>query len=248
MMHDLFWRRVGLSAAGQAPPCRPTAGFRRSWGVALLSLLVIGSAFAGENGEDPTEQWLDAHRDPDQKQYFGEPIDLSLKDADLVDVLRSFAEIGRFNLIVQPGVEGTVTVELKQVPWDQALEAILKINGLGMEITGGKINVAPRGGRAQAVSFELITVRLEPVHADAQVIARALNHPEAGVPSPGGVLRAEGGTLVIRDTREALRDFARVLSYVDVPLAAQENPEDLAARIFELWNRLVPERPIAARP
>ena len=84
------------------------------------------------------QTWLEAHRGPNQKQYVGEPIDLSLRDADLVETLRSFAELGRFNLVVQPGVQGKVTVELKQVPWDLALEQILKINNLGMEVTAGE--------------------------------------------------------------------------------------------------------------
>ncbi len=194
----------------------------------------------------PAELWLDAHRDPDQKRYFGEPINLSLRNADLVEVLRSFAEIGRFNLIIQPGVKGTVTVELKQVPWDQALEQILKINNLAMEITGARVDVAPRtGSRDRTSGFEMVTVRLEPVHADPAVIARALDRPAAGVPSPGGALRAEGRSLVIRDSRRGLQDFARVLSYVDLPAAADENPESLARRCVELWNRHVPERPIS---
>ncbi len=198
-------------------------------------------------GKTPTERWLDTHRDPHQKRYFGEPIDLSLRRADLVEVLRSFAEIGRFNLIIQPGVEGTVTVELKQVPWDQALEQILKINGLAMEITGGKVNVAPRaGGVYETLGFDLLTVRLKPVYADPTVIARALDLPNSGVPGPGGALRVEGRSLVIRDTREALQDFARVLSYVDVPAAAEESREDLARRCVELWNRYIPDRPLPA--
>ncbi len=205
-------------------------------------------------GETPSELWLDAHRDPHQKRYFGEPIDLSLRNADLIETLRNFAEIGRFNLIIQPGVTGKVTVELKQVPWDQALEQILKINNLAMEITGGQMSVVPRTGRRSETStFDLLTVRLQPVYADPAVIARALNRPPAGVApeargrtvlSPGGALRAEGDSLVIRDTRETLRDFARVLSHVDVPSAAKEDPGSLARRCVELWNRLVPARPI----
>ena len=217
---------------------------------ALSVLLAAGGgqeAAAQQAGEKtPTELWLDAHRDPIPKRYFGEPIDLSLKNADLVETLRSFAEVGRFNLIIQPGVGGKVTVELKQVPWDQALEQILKINNLAMEITGGKVRVAPRtASRSQATGFSMITVRLEPVHADATVIARTLYQPAAGGPSPAGGLWVEGNSLVVRGTRDALRDLARVLSYVDVPAAAEESPESLASRCVELWNRHVPDRPIA---
>src|SRR5205823_4552312 len=53
------------------------------------------------------------------KQYFGEPIDLKVTNADVTDVLRTFAQISGLNVIVQPGVTGTVTAELENVPWDQ---------------------------------------------------------------------------------------------------------------------------------
>ncbi len=216
--------------------------------LAIFALLLLSVALAppaiAQQGKSPTELWLDAHRDPDQKRYFGEPIDLSLRDADLVETLRSFAEVGRFNLVIQPGVQGKVTVELKQVPWDQALEQILKINNLAMEVTGGKVKLTPRTSRAQTTAFQMVTVRLKPVHADAGVIAQALDHPADGVPGPGGAIRADGDSLVIRDTRESLQDFARVLSYVDVPAAADEAPESLERRCIELWNRHVPDRPI----
>ena len=114
--------------------------------ILILILAGLGQPAQARQADDKTatELWLDAHREPDQKRYFGEPIDLSLKNADLVETLRSFAEIGRFNLIIQPGVKGTVTVELKGVPWDQALEQILKINNLGMEISGGDVDVGRR--------------------------------------------------------------------------------------------------------
>ena len=70
-------------------------------------------------------------------------ISLSVKDADLVEVIRSFARIADINLIVDPGVHGTVTAELVNVRWDQALSAILRTQGLGMEIDGRILTVAP---------------------------------------------------------------------------------------------------------
>ena len=71
---------------------------------------------------------------------------ISLKDGDIKDVLRSFAQISGLNIVVQPGVTGTVTVELTDVPWDQALEEILKINGLGYALEGNIMRVAPISG------------------------------------------------------------------------------------------------------
>jgi type IV pilus assembly protein PilQ len=67
----------------------------------------------------------------------GDLISLSLKDADLREVLRSFAKLGRFNLVLDPGVQGEVTVELHDVPWDQALSVILEAHGLAAEDAGG---------------------------------------------------------------------------------------------------------------
>lgn len=80
-----------------------------------------------------------------QPAWRGEPISLSLKDADLVEVLRSFARLAGVNLIIDPGVKGKVTLELKDVPWDQALYVILKTHGLAAEIDGRIWGVHPRG-------------------------------------------------------------------------------------------------------
>ncbi|MEO7794368.1 MAG: AMIN domain-containing protein, partial [Thermoanaerobaculia bacterium] len=104
------------------------------------------------------------------KEYVGETISLSLKDGDIKDVLRSFAKISGLNVVVQPGVRGTVTVELESVPWDQALDQILKINNLGYELDGNIMRIAPRNvleaeakeqqalAQAQALSIPLRTV------------------------------------------------------------------------------------------
>lgn len=73
---------------------------------------------------------------PPPHVWRGKPISLSLKDADLVEVLRSFAKLTDANIVIDPKVKGRVTAELKDVPWDQALYVILKTQGLGVEVTG----------------------------------------------------------------------------------------------------------------
>ena len=70
-------------------------------------------------------------------------ISLSVKDADLVEVIRSLARITGINVIFDPGVSGKVTAELVDVRWDHALAAILKTQGLGMELNGRILTVAP---------------------------------------------------------------------------------------------------------
>ena len=71
----------------------------------------------------------------------GEPISLDLKDADLKDVLRTFAELARVNIVIDPEVKGSVTVRLRDVPWDQALDVILQVNGLGYVLEGNVLRV-----------------------------------------------------------------------------------------------------------
>ncbi|HEX6202465.1 MAG TPA: secretin and TonB N-terminal domain-containing protein [Thermoanaerobaculia bacterium] len=72
-----------------------------------------------------------------------ETISLSLRDADLVEVLRSFARLGGFNLVVDPAVKGTVTVELRDVPWTAALAVILRTHGLAAEVDGRIVAIHP---------------------------------------------------------------------------------------------------------
>ncbi|HEV8631704.1 MAG TPA: hypothetical protein VGV61_15410 [Thermoanaerobaculia bacterium] len=76
-------------------------------------------------------------------RWKGFPISLSLRDAPLPEVLRSFARLAGMNLVLSPQVQGTVTVELHDVPWDQALYVILKSEGMGAEIDGRVWTVAP---------------------------------------------------------------------------------------------------------
>jgi type IV pilus assembly protein PilQ len=75
-------------------------------------------------------------------QYAGYPISLDFKDGDLIDIFRLFADITGLNVVINPGVSGKVSLKLVEVPWDQALELILKTNGLGQTIDGNVLRIA----------------------------------------------------------------------------------------------------------
>lgn len=75
------------------------------------------------------------------RRFTGEPISLDLKDADIRDVLLTFSRLARLNMVIDPDVRGSVTVRLENVPWDQALEVILKVNGLGYALEGTIVRV-----------------------------------------------------------------------------------------------------------
>ena len=81
---------------------------------------------------------------PGQGRWSGFPVSVSLHKAPLQDVVRTFAKLAGFNLVLDPRVKGSVTVELKDVPWDQALYLILKTHGMGAEIDGRLWVVGPR--------------------------------------------------------------------------------------------------------
>src|SRR4030095_15869360 len=78
-----------------------------------------------------------------QKVYTGHPINFDFEDADLRAVLRVFANESGLNMIIDPQVQGRVNVLLNDVPWDQALDQILRANKLGFTVEGNILRVAP---------------------------------------------------------------------------------------------------------
>lgn len=79
----------------------------------------------------------------EEEKYSGEVISMKLKDSDLRDVVLYLADIAGLNVVFDPDVRGTVTVNLQDVPWDQALEIILKQNKMGRTIEGNILRIAP---------------------------------------------------------------------------------------------------------
>jgi type IV pilus assembly protein PilQ len=77
-----------------------------------------------------------------QSQFTGEPISLDLKDADIKDVFRTISQFTGLNIVIDPEVKGTVTVQLENVPWDQALDLILKQNNLGYVLDNNIMRIA----------------------------------------------------------------------------------------------------------
>lgn len=90
----------------------------------------------------PTENYEARTVGPAPKLYTGHPISLDFKDGDLQDIFRLFADISGLNVVVNPGISGKVTLKLTEVPWDQALDLILKTNGLGRTIDDNVIRIA----------------------------------------------------------------------------------------------------------
>lgn len=183
-----------------------------------------------------------------EKVYTGEPMTLSLQGADVKDVLRSFAQISGLNVVVQPGVTGSVTIEFTDVPWDQALDQILKINGLDYQLEGSIMRVAPvallreeaeekaRLEQAKTLSIPLKTIMRRISYATAADIAGIL-----GGGGAGSIMSDRGSALV--DTRTNTLIIKELPSHIDTVIAVIENldiPEPqvmIEARIIETTKR-----------
>jgi hypothetical protein len=88
-------------------------------------------------------QFLEPAGLPDSPEFTGEPITIRLQDAKLQDVLKTFSKLLEIEIDIDPAVSGKVSVDLRDVPWDQALDLILRINSLGWERDGGTMRIAP---------------------------------------------------------------------------------------------------------
>ncbi|HEV8578513.1 MAG TPA: type IV pilus secretin PilQ [Thermoanaerobaculia bacterium] len=186
-----------------------------------------------------------------QRTYVGEPIDLKVTNADVTDVIRTFAQISGLNIIVQPGVHGEVTAELENVPWDQALEQVLKINGLDYELEGNVMRIAPSAvlrqeaqerqqlAAAKALAIPLRTVYQRLSYADANEVARLLKTGTSGMLSQRGsvVVDRRTNALIIK---ELPTNMDAVLSVVDL-LDKPEPQVMIEARIIETTKRFTRE-------
>jgi len=177
-----------------------------------------------------------------KKEYTGEPISMSLKDADVKEVLRTFARLSGLNVVIQPGVRGTVTVELEKVPWDQALDQILKINGLGYEIEGNIMRIAPVSVLEQEAKRAQALAAAQSLSLPLQTVVKRLSYSTAG--EIAGLLRRGGGIMsnrgsVIVDARTNTLIIKELPTYIDTVLAVIETldtPEPqvmIEARIVE---------------
>jgi type IV pilus assembly protein PilQ len=98
-------------------------------------------------------------------KYTGEPISVNLKDVDLKDFFRLIHEISGLNVVLDPNVHGTLTIVLDDVPWDQALDIVLKNNDLARELEGNVLRIATvdtlkkeADGRREQVEAESMAV------------------------------------------------------------------------------------------
>jgi type IV pilus assembly protein PilQ len=173
-------------------------------------------------------------------RYTGHAVSLDFQGADLRAVLRTFAEISGLNIVIDPTIQGTVDVALRDVPWDQALDIILRANRLGYVVDGTIVRVAPltalqaeqeerrKLAEAQALSGELETVTRSLSYAKAEELRPLLT---ATVLSQRGTIQTDPrtNTLIITDLPERLTRATALLGSLDRP----EPQVEIEARIVQ---------------
>jgi type IV pilus secretin PilQ/predicted competence protein len=178
---------------------------------------------------------------PTERQYSGHPISLDFQGADLRAVLRTFAEISGLNIVIDPRVNGTVDVALRDVPWDQALDMILRANSLGYVVNGTIVRVAPLDAleaeqrklrdlqRAQAEAGQVTTLTRQLSYAKGEEIVKLLT--DARVLSPRGTAYVDGrtNTVILTDLADRLQNATQLITTLDT---AQPQVE-IEARIVQ---------------
>lgn len=180
-----------------------------------------------------------------EEKYSGELITLRFKDADLRDVVLYLGEFAGLNVIFDPDVRGTVTCDLRDVPWDQALDLILRNNKLGKTIEGNVLRVAPIGTltredeeqrklkESKELAGPLVVKTITLSYSKAKDVQSLLMTKKS---SRGEIIIDDRtNTLIISDVKENLDLLEKLISVLDTP-----TPQvSIEARIVEATSTFI---------
>lgn len=168
----------------------------------------------------------------DKKEYIGERLTLNFQDIETRAVLQLLADTSGQNMVISDSVAGNVTLRLQNVPWDQALDVVMRTKGLDSRQEGNVIYIAPANEIA-AREKELLTARKEAQElSPLRTEYLQVNYAKAAdlatlIKSGAGSLISERGsvaidertnTLLLQDTSERLADIRRLVSTLDIPV------------------------------
>jgi len=162
------------------------------------------------------------------KRWSGHPITFDFKDGDLQDIFRLFADISGLNVVVNPGISGKVTLKLTEVPWDQALDLILKINSLGYTIEDNVLRIARvadlqreesdrrKLAEEKALAGELTDWTRRVYYAKAAELSETIR--KAGALSARGQLNVDPrtNTLLMRDLPQYVEKAKSLIGELDI--------------------------------
>ena len=173
------------------------------------------------------EQKAQMHQAPavSGPKYTGEPISVNLKDVDLKDFFRLIHEISGLNVVLDPNVKGTLTIVLDDVPWDQALDIVLKNNDLARQLDGNVLRIATVETLRKEAEARLAEQEAEALAVDKVTVTRFLSyaHSKDVVPTLKRFLSQRGdvisdertNALIIQDIPTVIPAIDRLLTQLD---------------------------------
>lgn len=164
--------------------------------------------------------------------YAGEKLTLNFQKIDVREALNVIADFTELNMVISDTVSGNLTLRLKDVPWDQALDIILQSRGLDMRKNGNVIQVAPREEIAAKEKINLAArqeisdleeLRTESFQLSYQTVTemiKLLTDPKQPILSKRGsaVSDPRTGTIFVQDTPSRLEEVRKIIKQVDVPV------------------------------
>jgi type IV pilus assembly protein PilQ len=161
-------------------------------------------------------------------KYSGRRISLDLQDADLINVLRLFGDVANLNMIIAPDVKGRVTVRMVNIPWDQAMDIILKMNGLGYALEDNILRIASVGALTREAEEEARAKEAKKKAEDLITKVIAINYAKAGDVSgtlkkslsPRGetVVDDRTNTIIVKDIPRAVDEVSALIKLLDKPI------------------------------
>ncbi len=196
------------------------------------NLLPPASAAMQSSGVQPAvnmaaEQKVQAAQQPavTGPKYTGEPISVNLKDVDLKDFFRLIHEISGLNVVLDPNVKGTLTIVLDDVPWDQALDIVLKNNDLSRQLEGNVLRIATVETMRKEAESRRAQIEAEALAVDKVTVTRFLSyaHSKDVVPTVKNFLTQRGdvisddrtNALIIQDIPSVMPAIDRLLTQLD---------------------------------
>ncbi|PAJ72630.1 type IV pilus secretin PilQ [Pseudoalteromonas sp. NBT06-2] len=166
------------------------------------------------------------------KDYQGKPMSLNFQDIAIRSVLQIIADYNGFNLVTSDSVGGNITLRLDGVPWDQALDIVLKVKGLDKRMDGSILMVAPTEELAAREAKELKAKQqvenLEPLYSEYIQLnyAKAENFVNLLKTDSNTILSSRGSvavdqrtnTLLLKDTAKSIESVRRMIEVLDVPV------------------------------
>ncbi len=151
-------------------------------------------------------------------KYTGEPISVNLKDVDLKDFFRLIHEISGLNVVLDPQVHGTLTIVLDDVPWDQALDIVLKNNDLSRQLDGNVLRIATTETLKHEADNRRAQIEAEAAAVEKVTITRFLSYAHAkDVLLPLKKFISQRGDIVADERTNSIivSDIPSVLPHID---------------------------------